>query len=82
MRKQEYVHVHALLAAVVAYLDERDDVAPEELSTYRALDTRPSSIHESKRNHRAAVLALSSAIESELDGEFAESPDRQTSDSR
>lgn len=64
MRKTEYIHTHALLAEVTRRLVENGTMSVETLSTYDALETRPSSIHKSKQNHREAILMLGRAIES------------------
>lgn len=63
MRKIEYVHTHALLAEVARYLIKTGTMSAERLSTYDALETRPSSIHKSKRSHRMAIRILRHAIE-------------------
>jgi len=63
MRKKEHIYTHALLAEVSQYLIENETMPVEMLSAYDALETRPSSIHESKQNHHEAIVALSSAIE-------------------
>jgi hypothetical protein len=62
MRKQEYIHIHALLVEVTRYLIENEAMSAETLSAYDALGTRPTSIHKSKQNHREAIMVLSSAI--------------------
>ena len=63
MRKQEYIHVHALLVEITRYLVENEDTPAETFAAYDALDTRPSSIHEAKQNHHDAVMGLSGEIE-------------------
>lgn len=63
MRKQESVHLHALLAEVATEFEERPGAGPPDLSSYRELGVRPSSVHCSKEDHERAVLELSSAIE-------------------
>lgn len=63
MRKQEYIHTHALLAEITRYLSGEEIIQDEMLSVYDALETRPSSIQQSKQNHREAMMLLSSTIE-------------------
>jgi hypothetical protein len=63
MRKKEHIHTHALLAEVTRYSIENETMPAEMLSAYDALGTHPTSIHQSKQNHREAIMALSSAIE-------------------
>jgi hypothetical protein len=76
MRKQEYVHVHALLAEITQYMIEHEGMPAEQLSAYHERSTSPSSIHESKRNHHDAVMALSRAIELWVERELEETSDR------
>jgi hypothetical protein len=66
MRKQELIHVHGLLAEVADYC-ERTDAIAVETAEYDALDTRPTSIHCSKTDHKEAVAALGDAITTGLD---------------
>lgn len=75
MRKIEHVHTHALLAEVARYLIETETMSAERLSTYDALETRPSSIHKSKQNHREAITVLGNAIEPCLTNTYSESHD-------
>lgn len=63
MRKKEHIHVHALLVEVTRYLIEDETIPVERLSAYDALETRPSSIHQPKENHREAIMVLCRAIE-------------------
>lgn len=63
MRKKEHIYTHALLAEVTQYLIEDETMPVEMLSAYDELETRPSSIHEPKQNHREAIRVLSRAIE-------------------
>jgi hypothetical protein len=74
MRKQEYIHVHALLVQITQYLVEHEDMPAETFERYEQLSTRPSSIHEAKENHHDAVMELSGDIEPWIDEEFSEAP--------
>lgn len=66
MRKQEAVHLHALLVEVAEHLESRMDAPGPDLAVYRELDVGPSAIHRSKDAHEDAVLVLSDAIEAGL----------------
>ena len=60
MRKQEFIHLHGLLAEVAKYAHEED--VPLDLSAYKELETRSTSIHHAKGAHKDAVLALAGAL--------------------
>ncbi|WP_232685775.1 UPF0058 family protein [Halobacterium zhouii] len=66
MKKQELIHLHGLLAEVGSFYEQCDE-ANIELGDYDALGVRPTSIHKSKTDHKAAVFALSDGITSALD---------------
>ena len=67
MRKQESVHLHALLVETAEYIDERARTPPVDLGSYREMDVGPASVHRSKGDHEEAVLALASAVARSLD---------------
>lgn len=71
MKKQELIHLHGLLAEVRNHYEESVDieVAPED---YATLGVRPTSIHKSKTDHKAAVFALASDITAEMTTEETE----------
>jgi hypothetical protein len=71
MKKQELIHLHGLLAEVRNHYEQRtgDDVAATE---YETLGVRPTSIHKSKTDHKAAVFALADGITDEMTEEVAE----------
>lgn len=71
MRKQELVHVHGLLVEVAEHCEATDGTAAE-LPTYRSLETRPTSIHRSKSDHKDAVFALLDDVTSALHDEQSE----------
>jgi len=55
MKKQELIHLHGLLAEVrkqCEFWDENID-----LDAYEELGVKPTSIHKSKTDHKAAVLS-------------------------
>jgi len=68
MKKQELIHLHGLLAEVSNFYEsiEDDDVSLDE---YADLGVRPTSIHKSKTDHKAAVFALATGITSSMNGE-------------
>lgn len=57
MRKQELIHLHALLVEVQRYCAQESD-----LSEYKMLKIGPSSIFSRKDEHREAVFALLEGI--------------------
>jgi hypothetical protein len=65
MKKQELIHLHGLLAEVGDYYEQRenDDIP---LDDYEGLGVRPTSIHKSKTDHKAAVFALAGGITSTM----------------
>jgi len=70
MKKQELIHLHGLLAEVSA--DVEGHAGTElDLSTYEDLGVRPTSIHRSKTDHKAAVFALARGITHDM-GESVE----------
>ncbi len=65
MKKQELIHLHGLLAEVGNFYEEcESDTIP--LTQYEDLGVRPTSIHKSKTDHKAAVFALAGGITSAL----------------
>lgn len=61
MKKQELIHLHGLLAEVGNDFEQREGVSLD-LSEYQSLGIRPTSIHQSKTDHKAAVFALSDCL--------------------
>jgi hypothetical protein len=66
MKKQELIHLHGLLAEVHTQVESWED---EEVSleAYNELGVRPTSIHKSKTDHKAAVFKLVKGITSSMD---------------
>ena len=66
MKKQELIHLHGLLAEVekqcAAWHDDEID-----LTAYEEMGVRPTSIHKSKTDHKAAVFKLANGITSSLE---------------
>lgn len=71
MKKQELIHLHGLLAEVTKHYSRVEDDGIT-LDGYDDLGVRPTSIHKSKTDHKAAVFALAQCITSELDTVQAE----------
>ncbi|MFC7203403.1 UPF0058 family protein [Haloferax namakaokahaiae] len=61
MKKQELIHLHGLLAEVHGQIEEWED-KEVELTEYNSLGVRPTSIHKSKTDHKAAVFKLAKGI--------------------
>ena len=66
MKKQELIHLHGLLAEVHTQIEEWDD-DEVPLTAYNELGVKPTSIHKSKTDHKAAVFKLVKGITSSLD---------------
>lgn len=62
MKKQAFIHLHGLLVEVDNYMDTETST-PE----YDGLGTKPTSIHESKTDHKEAVLTLCSELADEAE---------------
>ncbi|MDG5821383.1 MULTISPECIES: UPF0058 family protein [Natronococcus] len=61
MKKQELIHLHGLLAEVSNQCAEWDN-CQIDLEEYESRGIRPTSIHKSKTDHKAAVFALAGGI--------------------
>ncbi|MXV62423.1 metal-binding protein [Natronorubrum sp. JWXQ-INN-674] len=69
MKKQELIHLHGLLAEVSNQCAAWED-CQIDLDEYESLGIRPTSIHKSKTDHKAAVFALAGGITMNMrDGE-------------
>ncbi|MFB6154811.1 MAG: UPF0058 family protein [Haloferacaceae archaeon] len=66
MKKQELIHLHGLLSEVRAQCEEwqNDEL---DLEAYNTLGVRPTSIHKSKTDHKAAVFKLAKGITGSMD---------------
>ena len=76
MKKQELIHLHGLLAEVSNHYEQNaDDTA--DLEEYESLGVRPTSIHKSKTDHKAAVFALAMGITGDIsEAEIEESAEK------
>jgi hypothetical protein len=71
MKKQELIHLHGLLAQVEEHYEMETDCEVEH-DEYTSLGVRPTSIHKSKTDHKAAVFALVDGITSTMEEESRE----------
>jgi hypothetical protein len=71
MKKQELIHLHGLLAEVSNNYEEYNDTTLD-YQEYDDLGVRPTSIHKSKTDHKAAVFALANCITVDVDSEETE----------
>ena len=68
MKKQELIHLHGLLAEVCEHYEQMAECEVEH-ARYSELGIRPTSIHKSKTDHKAAVFALADGITEEMERE-------------
>jgi len=71
MKKQELIHLHGLLAQVQNHY-EAESGSQVEHDEYAELGVKPTSIHKSKTDHKAAVFAIAKGITSEMTTEDKE----------
>jgi len=74
MKKQELIHLHSLLAQVQHHY-EAEAEATVDHDEYAELGVKPTSIHKSKTDHKAAVFALADGLTDDM---VAESDDPLT----
>ena len=70
MKKQELIHLHGLLAEVGNFYEAQTG-SELALDEYESMGVRPTSIHRSKTDHKAAVFELAG----DITGEMAEEPE-------
>lgn len=78
MKKQELIHLHGLLAEVRNHYEQSEGTEVDD-EHYRELGVRPTSIHKSKTDHKAAVFALADGITAEMEAK-TEQPVSPTAD--
>ncbi|MEY7848082.1 UPF0058 family protein [Natrarchaeobius sp. A-rgal3] len=71
MKKQELIHLHGLLAEVSNQCAEWNN-CQIDLEEYESRGIRPTSIHKSKTDHKAAVFALAGGITTNMRGDEQE----------
>lgn len=73
--KQEYIHLHDLLAEIGNYVEQELDTPYEELEEvekyqlYEELGIKPTAIHKNKSDHKEALFLLADSITDFLEGE-------------
>jgi hypothetical protein len=63
MKRQELVHVHALLWEVRGYLETTELVSTDAFRNYDAQSVRPPHIHRQKTDHQRAISLLFDGFE-------------------
>jgi len=71
MKKQELIHLHGLLAQVQNHY-EAESGSDVEHDEYAELGVKPTSIHKSKTDHKAAVFAIADGITSAMTDDVKE----------
>ncbi|WP_262180983.1 MULTISPECIES: UPF0058 family protein [Haloarcula] len=71
MKKQELIHLHSLLAQVQHHY-EADTGTEVDHDEYAELGVKPTSIHKSKTDHKAAVFALADGLTDDMVAESEE----------
>ena len=71
MKKQELIHLHGLLAEVHTHYEAESGSAVDH-DEYAELGVKPTSIHRSKTDHKAAVFAIADGITSAMTDEEQE----------
>ena len=72
MKKNELVHLHTLLVQVAADYRERGLMTDTDLDPYRDVGVGPSSLTESRAEHRRAVRTLLSILADHSDPNAAD----------
>lgn len=69
MRKNELIHLHALLDCIRANLDERGVPveSTDRMREYEALGVRPMTVRATRGEHEEATLALARALGESID---------------
>jgi hypothetical protein len=62
MKKNELVHIHALLTSVAEDFAERGILTREECAEYEALEVTPMSLRARRADHERAVATLAQAL--------------------
>jgi len=64
MKKEEYIHIHMLLAQYKKYCEENSLIS--ELRRYDELRISPFEVHRSKEEHKRAIFVLSTELVTSL----------------
>jgi len=65
MKKQELIHLHSLLAQVQHHYEAEAETTVDH-DEYVELGVKPTSIHKSKTDHKAAVFALADGLTDDM----------------
>ena len=71
MKKQELIHLHSLLAQVQHHYEAEAETTVDH-GDYAELGVKPTSIHKSKTDHKAAVFALADGLTDDMVAESDE----------
>lgn len=72
MRKQEYLHVHALLLEVAVQLADDGAISTQVVDHHDGRAVGPNAVHAAKSDHHAAVMALSASLATAIEESPAE----------
>lgn len=67
MRKQELIHLHALLDTIRSHLDREGPLPNDAFDDYDAYGVSPMAIHRAKGDHHTAVQFLADGILATID---------------
>jgi hypothetical protein len=67
MKKQELIHLHGLLSEVRTQMEAWESTELD-VSEYETMGVRPTSIHRSKTDHKAAVFEIANGITTAMEG--------------
>lgn len=76
MKKQELLHMHALLVEVADHVTPTGSAT--DIAAYQAAPVRPTSLHRPKADHEDAVMTLAHAITDEIGPETSPEVARAT----
>lgn len=62
MKKNELIHLHALLVRVAEQLLDDDALGEDDLAPYEALDVSPVAVRASRSEHERAVRTLAAVL--------------------
>lgn len=66
MRKNEYVHLHALFVELRRHLQETGEVPDDAFAAYEAYGVGPMAIHRRKDDHHEALQLLLEGVSTTL----------------
>ncbi|WP_138006400.1 UPF0058 family protein [Halalkalirubrum salinum] len=70
MKKQELIHLHGLLSEVRNQCEAWE--GEFDLTAYETMGVKPTSIHKSKTDHKAAVFKLAEGITGSMEEAYSE----------